>query len=109
IIAKTLDKLLVLTLGHDYFSGLKALEKLVDIGCLSLGDQELARRNVEEGYPHLAFFKMDGRQVVVRLLLHDIVVIRHAWRYEFGDAPFHDGLGRLGIFQLVADGYALSR
>ena len=52
---------------------------------------------------------MHGSQIVVLPHFQYIIVERHTWRYEFGYATPHNAFGHGGVFELVADGYALAR
>lgn len=52
---------------------------------------------------------MHGRKEVVLLVVEHIVIYGHAGRDKFGDAALDKFLGCLGVFELLADGYALAR
>ena len=52
---------------------------------------------------------MNGGEEVVFTVIQYIVVNGYARRYQFGDTAFHQFLGELRVFQLVANGYALAR
>ena len=50
---------------------------------------------------------MHGCQEIVRFGLQELVAERNPRGDQLGDAPLHNGLGLLRVFQLVADGYPL--
>ena len=52
---------------------------------------------------------MHGRQEVVFAACQDIVGNSYAWRNEFGDAALDEFLGKLRVFQLVANRHAVAR
>ena len=51
---------------------------------------------------------MHGGEEVVLLVVEYVVVDGHTGGNQFGDAALHQFLGELGVFELVADGHALS-
>ena len=51
---------------------------------------------------------MDGAKKVVKFGFEDVVVHCDPGSDQFGDPPFDNGLGRLGIFKLVTDGDPLT-
>src|SRR5690606_26938035 len=101
-------KLLILAFTHDDFRRLKSLEQLVNVGDGTLRYEELARGNVEERYAHGLLVEENGRQIVIGFLLHDVVAVRHAWRYQLGYTPLYAGLGGFRVFQLVAYRHTLA-
>ena len=52
---------------------------------------------------------MDGGKEVVFFMVEDIVVDRDARSHQFGDTAFYQLFRQFGVFQLVADRYALTR
>ena len=52
---------------------------------------------------------MDGTQEVVVLGGEDVIVQGNSGSHQFGDATLYNAFGLFGVFQLIADGHALSR
>ena len=47
-------------------------------------------------------------QEVVLLVRQHIIINRHPWSHQFGDASLHQFLGKFRVFQLVADSHTLA-
>ena len=89
----------------EHLLGLETVQQLVCLVCRSLGNEELARADVQQGQSAHGTAKMDRRQKVVLLAVEDGIVHGHAWGHQFCDASLDQGLGELGVFKLVADGH----
>ena len=83
-------------------------QKAVDIGVVSLGYIELAGRNVDPRKPQLVALEVEGCEVVVLCVREHALVSDHAWGDDLDDATFDELFGELGVFELFADGDALS-
>ena len=96
------------TLEKHLFGG-KVVQQLVHIVERSFRRQKFARRYVQESHTAGTLTEMNGGEEVVFTVIQYIVVNGYARRYQFGDTAFHQFLGELRVFQLVANGYALAR
>ena len=89
--------------------GCEVGEQFFYIVVRALPHEELARRDIQEGYATGPFTEVDSREEVVLLIVKHIVAHCHTGCDQFRDAPFHQFLRELRIFQLVADGHASAR
>ena len=71
--------------------------------------EELSRTDVEKGHAARSLAKMHGSEKIVLLVIEHIIRHGHPRSHQFGDAPFHQFLGQLRVFQLVADGHPSPR
>ena len=81
---------------------LKIANQLLHIVVCAFASEEFTRRNVEECHATSRLPEMHGGEEVVFLVVEHIVAHCHTRCHQFGDAPFHQCLCQLGIFQLVA-------
>ena len=51
---------------------------------------------------------MNSGKEIVFTMIEDVVVNRHSQSHQFGDAAFHKFLGKLWVFELLADGHSLT-
>ena len=78
----------------------KVAQQLVGIVERALGN--------EEGDTARFLAKVHRCQKVVLLTVQNVTAHHHARRYQFCDAAFHQFLGELGVFELVADGHTFA-
>ena len=104
-IAKIVLKVVLAPSVVEHLLGLEVANKLLHIVVGSLACQKLTRRDVEEGNTTRALAKMNGSQKVVLLVVQHRVLHGHTRRHQLRNASFHQLLGQLGVFQLVADGH----
>ena len=109
LVAELCLEVLPLAALKQHLLGCKAVEQLVHIVGRPLGGEELTRRDVQESHAAKALAQVDGGQEVVLLVVQYVVVDGHARCHQLRDAPLHQLLGQLGVFQLVTDGHALAR
>ena len=95
------------SLDQDLFRG-KIVQQFIHIVDSPLSRQELAGRDIEKCDSTDILTEMDGGKEVVFFMIEDIVIDRDAGSNQFGNAAFHQFFRELRIFQLVADGYALT-
>ena len=74
----------------------------------ALTRQELTRRDIKEGNATRGLAKMDSSQEIVFFIVKNGILHRHTWRHQFCDTSLHQLFSQLGVFQLVADSYALT-
>ena len=91
-----------------HFFRSKVIQQLVHIVERPFGGQELTRRDVQECHAASTFTEVNGGKEVVFPVIQYVVVNGHARCYQLGDTAFHQFLGELRVFQLVANGYALA-
>ena len=93
---------------QDFFRR-KLRHKFVCIIGIAFGGQEFAGTDIQKGYTQgLVAPMMYGCQEVVELAVQYVVAQRYAGRHQLGDAALDKGLGCLGIFELLANSYALA-
>ena len=94
------------------FLGAEGAQERSNVGGGALCGEELSRRDVEEGdasafplgLPAALEHDVDGGEPVVFSRVEDLVVEGHAGRHHLGDPALDDGLGGLGVLELIADG-----
>ena len=90
------------------FLGGEVGQQLVDVFRCTFADEKLTGGYVEKGDAAGAAAEVDGSEKVVFLAVEDVVGERYAGSDEFRDAALHQFLGEFGVFELVADGHAVS-
>ena len=100
--ARALDKHLL---------GLVGAEELLEVLGCTFGDDEFARRDIQQGdAPHGTIAgEPDSSQIVVLLASEDIVAEYDPWSDELRDATLDELFRQLGILELVADSHATPR
>ena len=93
----------------DDLLGCEVRNELVDVVVGAFGHVELARRNVEERHTGRLPAEVDRSEEGVFLVGQDIVAQHDARGDQFDDAALDQPPHLLGVFQLLADGYALAR
>jgi len=93
----------------DDLLGCEVRNELVDVVVGAFGHVELARRNVEERHTGRLPAEVDRSEESVFLVGQDIVAQHDARGDQFDDAALDQPPHLLGVFQLLADGYALAR
>jgi len=91
-----------------HFLGLERTQQLVDIFKVTLGDQKLTGRDIEESHTGGFPVEMNRCQKVVLFVLENIVIDGNSGGDQFSDAPFDDFLGQFGVFELFTNGYPLT-
>ena len=89
---------------HQDLAGLEALQELFDIIRLALAAEELSRGDVEEGDATSLLVQVNGTEEIVAPGLKHLVIEGDSRGHELRHPPLYDLLGKLGVFQLVADG-----
>ena len=84
---------------------MEALQQLVDVLVVALGEIELTGGDVEEGDARDLFLQLHRGQEVVLLLLQHAVVVGHAGGHQLDDAALDQLLGEFRVFELFADGH----
>ena len=108
-VAEGVGKALAVAALDEHLLGRKVDQQLVDIVGRALRGDELARRDVEKGHAQQALLvEVHGSQEVVFLAVEDGAAHHHTGGDELGDAPLHQFLGQLGVFELVAYSHALA-
>ena len=83
-------------------------QQLLHIVGGALSREEFACRYVEESHSAGGPAEVHGGQEVVFLVVKHVVGHGHPGRHQFGDAPLHELLCELRVFQLVAYCHALA-
>ena len=83
-------------------------QQLLHVIGRALPYQKFSRRDIEKRHAACRLRHVYGSQKVVLLIVQHRVVHRHAGRNKLRNATLYEGLSKLRIFQLVADGNALS-
>ena len=97
-----LEFLTVVTLDKNLFRR-EIIKQFVDIIDRSLGCQELTGRNIQKSDAANIFSEMNGSKEVVFLMVQNIVIDRNSRRNQLRNPSFHQFLGHLRVFQLIAD------
>ena len=100
----------------EHLLGLEVGHQFLHIVGRTFAREELSRGDVEEGHAADTVLavgiadggQMDGREKVVLLVVEHMLIDGHSRGHHLGDATFHQSLGRLRVFQLVADGHTQS-
>ncbi len=58
--------------------------------------------------PELCFAEMDGCEEIIAAMVEQFFVGGDTGGNQFGHASFYNALGLFGIFELVADSYAVT-
>ena len=98
------------------FLGAEGPQEWSDVGGSALRGQELSRRDVEEGdssafplgWSTALEHNVDGGEPVVFPRVEDLVVEGHTGRDHFGDPALDDGLGGLGVLELVTNRHTVA-
>ena len=91
----------LLSLQH-HLRRVEILHKLVDIGQIALCHIELAGGDIQKRHSVYPVGQVKSAEEVVLLHIQHHIVVRHTGCNQLGDAPFHQPLHRLGVFQLLA-------
>ena len=96
---------------NEYLLGLVGAEELLEVLGGAFGDDEFARRDVQQGdAPHgTVAGEPDGSQIVVLLASEDVVAEYDPWGDELRDATLDELFRQLGILELVTDSHATPR
>ena len=108
-VPESLVEALVAAALVNHLLGREARHELVDIVVVTLCHVELSGRDVEKRHARGLVAEEYRCQKRIFLVGQDIVSEHHARCYEFYDAALDQTFDRLGILQLLADGYALAR
>ena len=100
---------ILLPLGIEQFAGAKTFHPLRHTLPPFHAHQELPGGDVQKGQTVPSRAVTDRREPIVVPVIHDTIAERYAGRDHFRDPTFHDGLGQLGILQLIADRYSMPR
>ena len=72
-------------------------------------NKKFTRRYIQKGKTILIIFgKMNSRQKIITAMLQDLVIDRCARGHHFRDTSFDDPFCEFWIFQLIADGDAIT-
>ena len=95
----------------EYLLGLVGAEELLEVLGGAFGDDEFARRDIQQGdAPYGAIAgEPYGSQIVVLLASQDIVAEHDPWGDELRDATLDELLRQLGILELVTDSHTTPR
>ena len=93
---------------HHQFLGLEGAYQRGNVVQRTLGHLELAGGYVQEGGAALVLFQGEAAEEVVFLGLQHILPKGDAGGYDFRNAALDQFLGKLGVFQLVADGHFIA-
>ena len=102
------------TLKHATFSTFKkhffrseVIQEFIYIVERSLCSEEFTRRYIEKCHTTRSLTKMYGSQKIILPVIQYIIIDGNTGSYQFRNAPFHQFLGHLRVFQLVTDGHTL--
>ena len=102
------EMILIAPLINNLFR-LEIRDQLVHVAVRTLGDVELARRDVQEGDARRLAPEVYRRDVVVLLVGQDVVPEDDARCHQFDDAPLDQSLDQFRVLQLLADRNPLAR
>ena len=105
IVPKTLPDTFFVSPLQYQFLGIQGSQQGANIFQRSLGHLELPGGNIQEGGSALILFKHQPAEEIVFLHLQHVFPKGNARRYNFRNAALDQFLGKLGVFQLVADGH----
>ena len=101
-------KLLFRASQDQHLFGLQVGEELVDGVDAAFGHDKFARRDVEQRKSAQSVAEVEGGEKVVFLAGKHVIAQGHTRRDQLGDASLHEFLGEFGVFELVADGNAVT-
>ena len=105
----------VVSFGEQQLAGCMRLQELACFNGITFTQQEFARSDIQKGdtetrgsFPFRRFAHGNCGEPIVGALVHHTLVEGHAGRHHLGNAALHDGLGELGVFQLITDRHAMT-
>ena len=108
LVAKRFLELFVGILLIEHFARAKTLQKLVDVLLTSLRGEKLAGGNIQKrNAPHTGVMRY-CRQKCIAARVECFLVIGNTGCDQLRDTALHDFLGELRVFELIADGHAVS-
>lgn len=107
-VAELLFECFLVAALEDHFSRLEGLQEFVDILLVAFSHKEFAGGDIQEGNTTLVFGVVDTGQEIIAVMLQHFIVSGDTRRYQFSYAAFHDAFGKFGIFELIADGHAVT-